>query len=408
MERRLWLTDRMQYVFADCVLDTARHRLLRGGVERHVEPQVFALLRHLAEHAGEIVSRDALVDAVWEGRVVSDATIDARISAARASVGDSGREQAIIRTVTRVGLRLVAPVERRDAAPSAPVAPAGGGEAQGIHMTSSADGAGIAWSALGEGPPLLRAGHWMTHLELDLESPVWRPWIERLARGRRLVRYDPRGTGMSDRSCAGISLDALVADLKAVADAAGLDRFSIFAASQSAPVACKFAALHPERVDRMVIYGGFAQGNKVRDPASGTAMTQAMGELIRQGWGKPSIGSMRCFSSLFIPVASEEQIQSFIAMQVASASPDWAVRIRETAAEFDVTGVLGQVRAPVLVAHALDDALQPFAQAQLMARLLPHATLKPIHSANHILVPDEPGFGRLMDAVDAFLARPEV
>ncbi|MBY6114664.1 alpha/beta fold hydrolase [Mameliella alba] len=391
----------MVYRFADCTLDPERHRLTSGGAERHVEPQVFALLDLLLQRAGEVVSRDDLIRIVWKGRIVSDATVDARISAARSAVGDDGHKQAIIRTVPRVGLQLVVPVERV----GTEALPFHATDRVTVRMATSADGSGIAWSSLGKGPPLMRAGHWMTHQERDLESPIWRPWLDRLGRGRRLVRYDPRGTGMSDRDCGGVSEEKLVEDMEAVADAAGLERFSIFAASQSASVACIYAARHPERIDRLILYGGFTQGSLVRDGEIGAAMTQAFGDLIRKGWGQENIGAMRSFSALFMPQASEDQIQSFIDLQVRSASPDWAAELREVCARVDVTEVLPKVIAPVLVAHARNDALQPFSQAQRFARLLPDAQLLSIDSANHVLVPDEPGFGRLMDAVDDFLAR---
>lgn len=391
----------MEFAFDDCRLDLARHVLARRGKDVHVEPQVFALLALLAERQGEVVSRDDLIDRVWRGQIVSDATVAARISAARRAVGDTGRDQRIIRTVPRVGVQMVAPVTRVETA-------AGGGATPSpplqVRMATSADGSGIAWSRLGEGPPLLRAGHWMTHQQLDLENPVWRGWIERLGRGRQLIRYDPRGTGMSERDCRGVSEDKLVEDMGAVADAAGLGRFSIFAASQSASVACIYAARNPERVHRLILYGGFTQGSAVRDGEVGRAMTRAFSDLIRKGWGQKQVGAMRSFSSLFMPQATEAQIQSFIDIQVASASADWAAQLREVCSRVDVTGVLPQVPVPVLVAHALHDALQPFSQAQLFARLLPDATLLSIDSANHVLVPEEPGFARLMDAIDLFLS----
>ncbi len=396
----------MRFRFADCLLDPDRHLFLRAGQEVHLEPQVFALLALLVRRAGEVVSRDDMIAEVWKGQIVSDATVAARISAARRAVGDTGRAQAVIRTLPRVGVQLLGPVSQDGPSAGDPGGPrdAGGKPAFEIRMASSADGAGIAWSSIGDGPPLVRAGHWMTHQELDFDNPVWSRWLDRLGRGRTLIRYDPRGTGMSDRAVDTISLDKLVEDLDAVADAAGLARFSIFAPSQSASVACLYAHRNPGRVDRIVIYGGFAQGSEVRDGEIGAAMTQAFGELILKGWGKPNIGAMRCFSSLFMPSASEAQIQSFIDIQVASASPEWAARLRSVCATVDVTAILPQVDVPVLVAHALHDSLQPFSQAQVFARLLPNATLLSIDSGNHVLVPDEPGFARLMDAVDAFLA----
>ena len=117
-----------------------------------------------------------------------------------------------------------------------------------IRFARSSHDARIAFARSGDGPPLVRAGHWLSHLELDWHSSVWRPLIEALGRDHTLYRYDQRGTGLSSRDLDFADLDAFADDLKAVADANDLDRFPIFAASQAVPVAIRFAARHPERV----------------------------------------------------------------------------------------------------------------------------------------------------------------
>lgn len=392
----------MKYIFGDCELDIATHALHRAGQPVHVEPQVFDLLAVLAEAAGQLVTYDKLIERVWHGRIVSDATVAARISAARAAVGDSGKKQALIRTVPRRGAQMVAVVVPVPDA-SADVAPSGPGISQQVRITASADGSGIAWSSLGEGLPLLRAGHWMTHLERDLDSIIWRPWIERLGRGRRLVRYDPRGTGLSDRDCGPRSLDSNVADMAAVADAAGLEHFDMFCTSQGSAVACMYAAQNPGRVRRLVVYGGFAQGSLKRDD-EGEAMTAALATMILQGWGQPEGGFMRSFSSLFIPTASRAQMLDFVQMQVASATPKVAVDIRACCAHYDIADQLARIQAPTLVIHAARDNLHPYSQAQLFARLIPDARIRQLDSDNHVLLPDEPAFEELMLAIDNFLA----
>lgn len=392
----------MKYIFGDCELDIANHALRCAGAPVRVEPQVFDMLAVLAEAAGELVSYDSLIEKVWNGRIVSDATVAARISAARAAVGDSGKKQGVIRTVPRRGVQMAVQVVPRSCA-SADVAPAEPGISQQVRMTASADGSGIAWSSLGDGLPLLRAGHWMTHLELDLDSIIWRPWIERLGRGRRLVRYDPRGTGLSGGDCGPRSLGTNVEDMAAVADAAGLERFDMFCTSQGAAVACMYAAQNPGRVRRMIIYGGFAQGSLKRGDA-GKAMTAALATMILQGWGQPEGGFMRSFSSLFIPTASRAQMLDFVQMQVASAKPEVAVDIRACCANYDVVSLLGRIQAPTLVIHAARDNLHPYSQAQLFARLIPDARIRQLDSDNHVLLPDEPAFQELMQAVDSFLS----
>jgi len=390
----------MKYNFGDCELDTGGHVLRRSGGAAHVEPQVFDLLVVLAAAAGELVSYDDLITQVWKGRIVSDATMAARISAARTAVGDSGKTQRVIRTVVRRGVQMAVPVREMQDASRVHQTPS----QQVIRFTKSQDGSGIAWSSLGDGPPLLRAGHWMTHLERDMDSQVWRPWIDGLGRGRRIIRYDPRGTGMSDQPQGPRSLKANVADMAAVADAAKLDRFALYATSQSAAVACIYVAENPDRVSRLIIHGGFAQGSIVRDGADGAAMTGALSSMIRKGWGQPESGFMRSLSSLFIPGASEDQMRDFVGMQIVSSDPESAVEIRECCARYDIVDLLPRVKSPTLVAHSVGDSLQPYAQAQIFAREIPDARLMQLDSPNHVLLPDEPAFGILMQAIDRFLA----
>lgn len=391
----------MIYSFAGCQLDPDRHSLHVAGTEVHVEPQVFELLRLLAEGGGRLVTRDEIVAAVWDGRVVSEATISARISAARSAVGDDGQRQAVIRTVTRRGLQLAVPVEiiaAEAAAPARHPIPH-----QIIRLTTSEDGTGLAWATSGEGPPLIRAGHWLSHLELDWESPVWRPQIERFGATHTLVRYDPRGTGLSDRDCGALTLDSFVADLRAVADAAGLGRFALYAVSQSVPVAVAFAARYPERVSVMVLHAGFVEGSRVRDRRDGTALTATFLDLIRNGWGRPDSAFMQAFSSLFMPTGTPEQIESFVRMQVESATPELAARLRTAIGEIDVSHLLAGVRCPVLVSHARGDAVQPFEQGQRLARGLPDARFLALDSTCHIIPPQDAAWEAMLSATEAFL-----
>lgn len=397
----------MKYRFADCVLDPRRHRLTRAQGDVHVEPQVFALLELLARCADRVVTRDQIVDHVWQGRIVSEATISARISAARAAVGDDGRRQAVIRTVNRVGLEMAVPVEclqdEGDGAVGQP--PPDVQDIPEIRMASSADGSGIAWQVSGEGPVLLRAGHWLSHLELDWSSPVWRPLIHRLGRGRRLLQYDQRGTGLSERDCGALTLQGFVEDMAAVLDAAGVARAAIFAVSQSVPVALAFAARHPERVSALVLVSGFVQGSLLRDKARSESMTDTFLSLIQSGWGHPDSAFMTAFSSLFMPEGTPEQIDSFIEMQLQSATPQRAVELRQAIGMFDVSGELDKVRCPVLVGHGRRDAVQPFDQGQKLAQGLRDARFFAFDSPNHIAVPQDAGWQDMMSAVDRFLAK---
>ncbi|MDF0602730.1 alpha/beta fold hydrolase [Psychromarinibacter sp. C21-152] len=400
----------MRYVFGDCELDFSAYALRRAGAEVHVEPQVFDLIACLVRAGGELVSYDGLIAEVWGGRIVSDATLAARISAARAALGDDGKRQAVIRTVPRRGVQLAVPVSEAVAEAVAE----GGAEAapaekplcdaakrQVIRYTTSRDGTGIAWAETGEGPPLLRAGHWLSHLEHDWSSPVWRPLLDRLATGRRLIRYDPRGTGLSDRALGGASVEEFADDLEAVADAAGLDRFPVYAISQSVPIALTFAARRPERVSRLILLNGLVKGSTARGEAE---KTETMVGMIRTGWAVPGSAFMRAVATLFMPRSTPEELASFEEMQGLSATADVAAELRRTIGGIDVSAVLDKVTCPALIMHCAGDAIQSPDQSKLLARMLPDAEFHLVDSPNHVVVPSDPVWGDCLDAFDRFLA----
>lgn len=402
----------MEYRFADCVLDVAKHRLMRAGAAVEVEPQVFSLLRLLAEKGGDLVSRDELIDVVWNGRIVSESTISARVSAARAAVGDTGRAQAVIHTVVSRGVQLAVPVETVNgtAPPAALNSITLNGEIRrdprpSIRFATAADGSGLAWCSTGEGPALLRGGHWLTHLELDWVNPVWRPLLERLGQGRKLIRYDIRGTGVSERDSGPQTLQTLADDMRVVADAAGVEQMDIYAPSQNVPVAIAFAALHPERVRRLVLLGGFLQGAAIRGTED-RELSEAFVALARKGWVETGDAFMRAFAAFFMPDADAEQVKSFVEMLRASISPEGAVVHRRAISLLDATEYAPRVQAPTLVAHARNDAMQPFSQGQLIARSIPNAQFVALESANHVLLPQDPAWDILMSRIDDFLAEP--
>jgi len=395
----------MIYRFGTAALDTDRHRLLVDGADRHVEPQVFGLIALLADRAPDLVGYDTLMAEIWGGRIVSDATVAARISAARAVLDDDGKAQRVIRTVPRRGVQMVAEVARVDgagedgplAAPAAIERPL----TQTIRYTQSRDGTAIAWAEIGEGPPLLRGGHWLSHLEHDWHSPIWHPLLERLARGRRLIRYDPRGTGLSDRRLGGATLTDYVDDMIAVADAAGLDRFPVYAISQSVPIALSLAARWPDRVSRMILLNGLVRGSTARGDR---AATDTMVAMIRSGWGVPGSPFMRAVATLYMPRATPEELESLVALQSVSATPEMAAEIRRLVGDIDVSDILHQVRAPALIMHCAGDVIQSPEQSKLIARALPDAEFSLCDSPNHIVVPSDPIWGPCLEAFDRFLA----
>jgi DNA-binding winged helix-turn-helix (wHTH) protein/pimeloyl-ACP methyl ester carboxylesterase len=392
----------MIYAFADCELDTARFELRRGGSTVHVEPQVFELLAALAERAGEVVEKDALVARVWRGPAVSDATINARVSAARKAVGDDGARQEVIRTVHRRGFVMAAGVTPRRAGAARPGFR--GSAVPETRFALSADGTAIAWAAEGEGPDLVRIGHWLTHLELDHESPVFGPTIARLAARHRLIRYDVRSTGLSQRGGEFGGLDRFVDDLEAVMDAACAGAADVFAVSQAVPVAIAYAVRRPERVRRLVAYGGFVQGRALRPPAQGDLGAEMALELIRAGWGREGSVFLETFTRMFAPDATPDMVADLARMQRVTADADTVMRLRRAIDRFDVSDILSRVAVPCLVLHARGDVIQPFVQAQSLAAGLPRASLVSLDSRNHIALPGTASWERLMEATEAFLA----
>ena len=388
----------MRYRFADCVLDTARHIFLRAGEEVPLEPQVFDLLELLAARSGVLVTRDEIVETVWHGRIVSEATISSRINAVRRALGDDGARQAILKTLPRRGFRLEVPVETDAGASRVAVAE------RHVRFAASGDGTAIAWATAGDGPPLLRAGHFLTHLEYDRRSVIWRPLIDALEARFSLTRYDQRGTGMSEPDVTDFTLDRLVEDLGAVADAAGLDRFPIFAASQGVPVSLAYAARHPDRVTRLVLYGGFAQGRTVRGSAEDRAQAEAILTFVRQGWGRDGSPFLQAFETTYMPDATTEQLAQMAELQKASATGKAAAALRDAIDRFDVRACLGEVRQPVLVLHAAGDAVHPLAQSRLIAARVPGAELRVLPGRNHVPLPHDPAWEAMLAETVAFLA----
>ena len=288
---------------------------------------------------------------------------------------------------------------RRD--PHAPPKPAA---VQSIRFCTASDGTSLAYSTLGTGPPLLKAANWLNHLEYDLTSPIWRHWTQALTEGRRLVRYDERGNGLSDWDTPDISFEAFVDDLESVADAAGLDRFDLLGISQGASVAIAYAVRHPERVNRLVLYGGYAAGWRVRATPGEVERREAMRTLARQGWGQNNPAFRQMFTTLFFPDASPEEADWFNELQRLSTSPENAERLQSAFGDIDVRALLGQVRAPTLVLHAREDAVVPFAAGRQLAAEIPGAEFVAMESRNHLVLEHEPAWRRLTDALNAFLA----
>ncbi len=395
----------MQFFFENHVLDVDRRELRRNSQSIALEPQVFDLLVYLVQNRDRVVSKDDLIASVWGGRIVSDSTLTSRINAARKAVGDSGEQQRLIRTIARKGVRFVGTVDDQDA-PSAAAktpSPAPAAPQHEIHFCTASDGVRIAYATVGSGPPLLKTANWLNHLEYDWQSPIWSHLLHALAAEHRLIRYDARGNGISDWEAADISFEAFVNDLESVVEATGLQRFALFGVSQGCAVSIAYAVRHPERVTRLVLYGGFARGRRRRGVAKEIEQADALITLMRQGWGRENPAFRQVWTSLFVPGGNSEQMQWFNDLQRITTSPENAVRIRFAVDQIDVSDVLDQVTAPTLVLHCRDDAAVPFDEGRRMAAGIKGSRFVALEGRNHLVLEGDPGWDRFLEEVKNFL-----
>lgn len=389
------------YAFGEYELDLRLHELRRANERRHLEPQVFDVLAYLFARRDRLVTKEELLDNVWGRRHVAPSTLNSRIKHARQAVGDDGDAQRVIKTVHGLGFRVVADVEERESTTERSASSL----EQRIRFCAAPDGVQLAYATSGHGPPLVKPANWLTHLDFDWESPVWRHWLRELSREHTLVRYDERGNGLSDRAVDDLSFEAWVSDLETVVDALGLERFPLLGISQGCAVAITYAVRHPERVTRLVLYGGYAVGpvKRSRTPAEIEEMTMVM-RGIPLGWGHDNPAFRLFFAARFLPEGTPEQMRWFSDLQRVSTSPETGSRLLSTAAMLDVTELLPRVSVPTLVIHATGDAVAPFAQGRKLAARIPGARFVPLESRNHILLEHEPAWGRFVDEVNRFLA----
>jgi pimeloyl-ACP methyl ester carboxylesterase/DNA-binding CsgD family transcriptional regulator len=274
---------------------------------------------------------------------------------------------------------------------------------QQVRFCKSADGVRLAYAVAGKGPPIVKAANWLSHLEYDWRSPVWRPFLEQLARRRTVIRYDERGCGLSDWSVADLSFETWVRDLEAVADAAGLERFPLLGISQGGPIALAYAVRHPDRVSHLVLYGAYARGMLQREPTPLQREEAAtLISLVRVGWGRENPAFRQVFTSMFIPDGTPEQLRWFNDLQRVSTSPDNAARLIAEFHQIDVRDLAAKVSVPTLVLHARHDARIPYEEGRLLATLIPDARFVTLESRNHLLLEGEPALRQFMAELDDF------
>ena len=274
---------------------------------------------------------------------------------------------------------------------------------QHIHYATSRDGTRLAWAESGAGPVLVKAANWLTHLEYEWESPVWKHWMQFFSAHFRFVRHDERGCGMSEWNDRPLTVAEWTDDLETIIEAARpAEPVTLLGISQGGVACITYAIRHPERVARLILYGGYARGALRRGTPDKERAYTAMVDLARAYWGNDNPTFRQVFTSRFIPGGSAEQLQWFNELCLKTTSAEVAARLLEARAVMDISASLADVRTPTLVMHARGDEVVPVAEGRLLASGIPGAHFVELDSRNHVLLEHEPAWQRFQEEVLAF------
>jgi pimeloyl-ACP methyl ester carboxylesterase/DNA-binding CsgD family transcriptional regulator len=279
---------------------------------------------------------------------------------------------------------------------------------QDIRFCRSADGVGLAYAVSGEGPPLVMSATWLTHLEHQWRSLAWQPWLEAFARDHKLLRYASRGCGLSDRDVSDLSFENWIRDFECVVEAASFRRFALLATCQGGPIAIEYAARHPERVSHLILYGTYGRGrlqwsHRPKEVEKGRLLL----DLTRLGWGQENHALLQVWASAFQPGATLEYLRSWSDQMRAATSAETAVRLLRIGWNVDVREAARRIKCPVLVVHPERDSVVPIDEGRLLASLIPNCRFVQLDSENHMPLPNEPEWPRLLQELRKFLAEPD-
>jgi pimeloyl-ACP methyl ester carboxylesterase/DNA-binding winged helix-turn-helix (wHTH) protein len=393
---------RRAYRFGPFQLDVRERRLSRGSELIPLRLKVFETLCTLVENAGRLVTKQELLDTVWPDTAVEENNLNHNVSVLRKALGEKATDQQFIETVPRVGYRFAAAVEDAEPRPEASVASAARAR-QEIRYCTTSDGVRLAYASTGSGPPLVRASNWLTHLDFEWGSPIWRHWWSALSLHHRVVRYDERGNGMSQRDVPDVNFDTWVRDLETVVDAAGLDRFSLLGISRGGPIAIAYAVKHPQRVTHLVLYGAFSTGLNHTGAPHELEARRALVSLMRLGWGLNNPAFCRMFTCRFIPEATPEHERWLDELQRVSTSPENAARLMERDDAIDIRPLLPQVTTPTLVIHCNRDRAVPAEEGRQIAAAIPNARYVSLSGVNHLMLEEEPAWALFLEELGLFL-----
>ena len=277
--------------------------------------------------------------------------------------------------------------------------------AQEVGFVGTRDAVSIAWAATGDRsrPPLVKAANWLSHLELDWDAPIWSPLFRRLSADHYLVRYDERGCGLSDWDVPEISQECFVADLEAVVEATGLERFPLLGISQGAAVSIEYAARHPERVTHLILFGGYDRGWRLTADEKETRVREAVITLTGAGWDEKNAAVRHIYAKTMMPTANSAEVSWFNDFQRQTTSADNAARFLEAFSRIDVADRLAEIRCPTLVIHSRGDVRIPMETGRSLAARIPNARFAMLDTDNHLLLGREPASAQFVNLVRDFL-----
>jgi len=389
------------YAFDGMRLDVDRYELTRDGAVVSMEPQVFEVLAYLIQHGDRVVSKEELMDNVWGGRFVSETAVTSRIKQARRAIGDDGQAQRLIKTVHGRGYRFVADVATSTTADTDASASSGTESPHAFDLPpvlyAASDGLHIAYQITGQGPPdIVLVPGFISHLDLDWGDPRHAYFLHRLGEMGRLIRFDKRGTGMSDRPQGLPDLETRMHDVLAVMDSAAVERAVLFGYSEGGPMATLFAATHPERVAGLVLFGSYAKRTRVEGyPYVHTEEERAAytDRLVTQ-WDWEADMRMRC------PSADDEMAAWWARRARASTTPSTLRALMDMNALVDVRDVLPSVAVPTLVLHRSGDEMVSVDNGRYIASHVPGAEFVELTGRDHFVSGDP---GQILDAMEDFV-----
>lgn len=365
-----------------------------GGVDRKVEPQVFDLLALLVKYPDRVVTRDELVEAVWNGRIISDSAISARIASARKAVGDDGKAQRVIRTVVRRGLQMVAEVTR-EPDPARNIPPS----TQQLRYVRGSDGQAIAFALTGEGPPVLRIGSLVYDLEAEGRLSSERAYLSAMEARSTMLRYNERDHRYRDDP-SHTNCKVTVEDILAVTQAAGFERFAVVSEFGGIFSALRFVTQYPDRVSKLAIVGGWAEGRDHREVKN---RPDSIRTLIMEGWTDPGSGYAVGSLLSYFPEGPLETVREIVRELQTLYSVEEQLYQRDSGNTASVLHLLPQVYCPTLILHSRKSAVHPLSEAHKLAEGIPDASLVILETANHIPLPGNAVWDDYMRALTDFL-----